>query len=172
MSVPIQKIREIVFQMLYSLDIGKTDDEEAIKLMMKEVSVTKKTARDALQRAHDVIANKAEIDALIHQTTSAYAFDRIQTVERNILRLGVFEMLFDETIPEKVAISEAMRLARKFGTPSSASFVNALLDTIYKNSKGEKTNTTLVKESIDAMIQDEKITSEIAHEIRKQPNEG
>ena len=170
MSVPLQKIREIVFQMLYSLDIGKTDEEEIINLIMKEVSVTKKTAREALMRAHEVISKQSSIDALIQQTTSSYSFDRIQTVERNVLRLGVYEMMFDDNIPEKVAIAEALRLARKFGTPSCASFVNAILDSILKQSKGEKSNQSLVKESIDALLQDEKISSEIAHEIRKSQN--
>ena len=135
MSLPQQKYREMVFQMLYSLDIGQAKDDDLIDLMMKELNITKKSARDALDRTRAIFKNLPQIDPVIEATASEYAFDRIQTVERNILRLGVFEMLYDEQIPPKVAIAEAIRIARKFSTPEASQFINAILDAIYKKSQ-------------------------------------
>lgn len=140
MPVPQQKFRELVFQMLYGYDMGHTDENELISLLMKELSVTKKTANEAHEKVTKIAAVLPELDDMINHTSTSYKFNRIQTVERNILRLGLFEILFDDSIPPKVAISEALRLARKFSTPESATFVNAILDTVFKLSKGEHFN--------------------------------
>lgn len=137
MAVPQQKIREIVFQLLYSYDLGQANDEDMITMLSAELAVSKQIVSVAQNRVKEIRAKQNEIDAQITKTSTSYEFDRIQSVERNILRLGVFELLFDEEIPPKVAIAEAIRLARKFGTPESASFVNAILDSLYKESLGE-----------------------------------
>jgi N utilization substance protein B len=71
------------------------------------------------------------IDEKITSLSPDYSFARISRVEKTILRLGVYEILFDDLIPPLVAISEAIRLTRKFGTPESARFVNAILDRVY-----------------------------------------
>ncbi|MBX9744017.1 MAG: transcription antitermination protein NusB, partial [Chlamydiales bacterium] len=64
-----------------------------------------------------------------------YVFERISRTERSILRLGTFELLFDPSIPPKVAIAEAIRICRKFGSPQSAQFVNAVLDSVFSHVK-------------------------------------
>lgn len=138
MSLPAQKFREIVFQMLYSYDMGRATDENMVELLSNELLVNKKSVKEAQARVHKILENLEAIDALITKTSHSYAFERIQSVERNILRMSVFELLFDESIPEKVAIVEAMRLARKFSTNEASSFVNAILDALYKSSQGEK----------------------------------
>ena len=74
--------------------------------------------------------------------------------------MGVYELLYDESIPPKVAISEAMRLAKKFGTPESATFVNALLDAIYKSSLGEQLDVTRLSESAKQLRKSEEIALE------------
>ena len=147
MSVPQQKFREIVFQMLYSYALSSPDEDEIENLIMKELSVTKKTVKTALDKVRAILSQQKEIDALIAKASISYSFERIQTVEKNILRLGVFELFYDEEIPPKVAISEALRLARKFATPESATFINALLDHMYKESLGEKSDITAMDES-------------------------
>jgi len=150
MPAPVQKIREIVFQMLYSFDMGKATDELMLDLLSKELTVPKKTVRNAQLKVHKIRSHLAEIDKLIAATSFSYAFDRIQSVERNILRLGTYEILFDSTIPPKVALAEAFRLAKKFGTKESGLFVNAILDAIYKSKLGDTTDTTQLQQvSID-----------------------
>jgi len=137
MPIPPQKFREIVFQLLYSKDLADTPLEKTSALLMKELSITKKTAQTSLKRVQTIMSHLIKIDQFIRETSTSYRFERIQTVERNVLRLGIYELLYDEAIPAKVAIAEAMRLARKFGSPEAANFVNALLDAIYQSSIGK-----------------------------------
>lgn len=138
MALPQQKFREIVLQMLYSKDIGQASDEHMIPLLMKELSVTKSAVRNAQKRVYDILNLLTKIDNLIAETVTSYKFERIQTIERNVLRLGIYELLFDDAIPPKVAIAEAIRLSRKFSTPESATFINAAMDALFKSHCGEK----------------------------------
>lgn len=133
MSLAPQKFREIVFQLLYSSGFEGSLDEDMVPFMMHELKVTKRIMVDATTRMRQAVAKQGEIDAMIQSASKEYTFDRISRVEKTILRLGLFELLFDETIPPKVAIAEAIRLCRKFGTPESSQFVNAILDSVYKS---------------------------------------
>lgn len=162
MSVPAQKFREAVFQMLYSYDLGRGDENDMIDLIMHELAITKKVAKEALARAQLMRRKLSEIDAMIGKTSQSYTFERIQSVERNVLRLGLYELLFDDTIPPKVALAEAMRLTRKFGTKESAAFVNAILDTIYKQSLGEVVDGKHVSFSATELTKSEQIALEAA----------
>lgn len=164
MAVPVQKFREVVFQILYSYDMSKADNENMVELLSNELSISKKTVRDALERVKQILLHQDEIDDTIARTSLSYAFERIQSVERNILRLGTFEILFDKNIPQKVAIAEAMRLARKFSTKESASFINAILDTISKANSGEQTSPNLLKESTDQLLKSEQAAQQAAQE--------
>ncbi len=155
MPLPQQKSREIIFQLLYSYDLGKAHAVDMHPLLMKELSVTRKAIRDAQEKVDLILTKLPQIDDLIAKTSHSYAFERIQSVERNILRVGIFEILYDKSIPPKVAISEAMRLARKFSTPESAAFVNAVLDTIYKSSEGLKVDIHVIEDALQALIQSE-----------------
>ena len=165
MALPQEKFREIVFQLLYSYDLSYSTEEEMHALLTKELAVTKKNVREAQEKVNLIHQNQDEIDLLIGKASLSYTFERIQTVERNILRLGVFEILYDKEIPPKVAIAEALRLARKFGTPESATFVNAVLDSIYKTMMGETPSQSTVSSSIALLIESE----EKAQEVSKSP---
>lgn len=162
MSVPAQKFREAVFQLLYSYDIGRGDESDMIDLIMNELAITKKTTKEALARAQSIRKKLSEIDEMIGNTSQSYTFERIQSVERNVLRLGLYELFFDEAIPPKVALAEALRLTRKFGTKESASFVNAILDALYKQSLGETVDTKSVASSADELTKSEEIALEAA----------
>ena len=69
---------------------------------------------------------------MISETSLSYDLDRIHSVERNVLRLGIYELFYETEIPPKVAIAESIRLSKKFGTPESVSYVNAIIDNLYK----------------------------------------
>ena len=168
MSIPKQKFREIVFEMLYSYDISQAAAEDMMPLLMAELSVSKDAVQEAQGNFHQVLAKQSEIDALITKATQSYAFERIQSIERNVLRLGVYELLFDPSIPPKVAIAEAIRLTRKFGTPESAAFVNAVLDHIYKLSQGEKSDPSMLSTSIQGMVKAEKDNQTRVHDALSQ----
>jgi N utilization substance protein B len=162
MAIPQQKFREVVFIMLYSMDMSRATGKEVQELLMAELAVTKKVVRDAQARVEKILDKQSEIDSTIAKSSLSYAFERIQTVERNILRLGIFEMLFDEEIPPKVAIVEAVRLARKFSTPESSLFVNAILDSVYKASLGEAVDTKQIDLIVDQLIESEKKAKDAA----------
>ena len=157
MALPAQKFREAVFQLLFSSDAGHATEENMLPLLMHELSTTKKTVRTAQERVHKILEKKSEIDQMITKTSQSYEFERIQDVERNILRLGVFELFYDDNIPPKVAIAEAVRLARKFATPESAAFVNAILDALYKASLGEKMDASQINQSLKDLEKSEKL---------------
>ena len=80
--------------------------------------------------------------------------------------MGVFELLFDPLIPPKVAIAEAIRLSRKFNTPESASFVNALLDHLYQESLGEHGDKQKLAQIAEELLKSEKIASETAQTVQ------
>jgi len=78
------------------------------------------------------LKNIIEIDNYIIKYATEWPLDQITMVDRNILRIGVYELIFDETIPAKVAINEAIEVAKTFGGASSGKFVNGVLGAIYK----------------------------------------
>lgn len=82
---------------------------------------------------NEVIKNKKEIDGLITKYAPEWPLDQITNVDRNVLRIGTYELKFDEKIPAKVAINEAIELAKTFGGESSGKFVNGVLGAIYKD---------------------------------------
>jgi len=156
MSLSQQKFREIVFQILYSQDIAKPDIDLMSRLMMGELSVSKKNVRLAQERADTICKELSFIDEKIASVSTSYDFDRIQTVTKNILRLAVFEIFFDPEIPPKVAIAEAIRLSRKFNTPESAAFVNALLDHLYQKKLGSQGDPEKLEKIAKQLQQTEK----------------
>lgn len=132
MALPPQKFREIVFQILYSYGFDSSEENEMIPFMMQELKVTKRCMVEAHDRMRRILEKQEEIDVQISRVSTEYSLERISRVERTLLRMGLFEILFDPSIPPKVAMAEAIRICRKFGTPESADFVNAILDGVYK----------------------------------------
>lgn len=130
MTLPPQKFREIVFQLLYGADFGS--EEEGIELVMSALAVSKKWVFTAAEVKEKIVAILPQIDASIIQYAHSYDFDRIPKVEKTILRLSVYELL-EKQVPSKVVFAEAIRLARKFATKESGAFINAVLDSFYKD---------------------------------------
>lgn len=133
MALSNQKFREIVFQLLFGLDFSTPSEEDTTEMLMQQLAVPKRALFEAQARAQKMVKLFPEIDRTIASHSKEYEFDRIPRVERAILRLGIFELFHDSEIPPKVAIAEAIRLARKFATAEAASFINAVLD----NAKGK-----------------------------------
>ncbi|MBS0622936.1 MAG: transcription antitermination factor NusB [Verrucomicrobia bacterium] len=131
MPIPKKKFREIIFQLLYSYDLSRgVGGEEIIPMMMETLSVSRSNLRQAQAQMEKVVSHLKELDHLIDQEVKNYEADRIGRVERAILRLGVYELLFDSHLPPKVVIAESLRLSKKFSSPESTSFVNAVIDGI------------------------------------------
>lgn len=120
--------REIALQILYLMEqnpgVNPAEIERFIDRRLREVKL-REYAR-ALVRG--VQAHQPEIDALITRVAENWRLDRMAAIDRNILRLGAFEMLYDPDIPMKVAINEALELAKRYSTAQSSRFVNGILD--------------------------------------------
>jgi N utilization substance protein B len=85
-----------------------------------------------------VIKNQEAIDAYITRYATEWPLEQITIVDRNILRIGVYELIYNDDIPAKVAINEAIEIAKTFGSESSGKFVNGVLGAIYKDILKEK----------------------------------
>jgi N utilization substance protein B len=85
-----------------------------------------------------VKANREAIDAMISEAAENWRLDRMAAIDRNILRLGAYEMLFDEGVPAKVAINEALELAKRYSTAQSSRFVNGILDRLLTTDTARK----------------------------------
>lgn len=125
----LRKLREAVFQIAYALEY--VESEDIANLVSAQLKIAKSASRQAHARAMDVLAKKEELDSAIKGAAAEYNIERIPAAELTILRLGAYELLFDDNIPANVAISEAIRLTRKFATREAAKFVNATLDALH-----------------------------------------
>ena len=120
-----RELREHCFKMLFSVDFYTTGEEAKAQMQQYFQSPEEDdTAEDgSLQVVHKI----EEIDAKIDEVAAGWKTKRMGKVELTILRLAVYEMLYDDTIPEKVSVNEAVELAKKFGGNESPAFVNGVL---------------------------------------------
>jgi len=128
MTLPKQKSREIVLQMLFAHQDTGSDTEYLIKAFMHLLKTTKKNIETALLKKEAIIQKLQVIDKAIEQLCNDYAFNRISKIELNVLRLAFYEIYFEKPAPRSVILAEALRLTKKFSSSSSVAFVNALLD--------------------------------------------
>lgn len=133
MALPKQKFRELVFQILFSCNFLNEIDSKEVGFYMQQLKTTKKAVEEAYLVASKIHEMKVDLDSEIARASTSYEVERIQLVEMNILRLCLYEFLVEKEVPFQVVISEGIRLAKKFSTKESTSFVNAVLDHLYKN---------------------------------------
>lgn len=132
------KAREIALHLLYQIEISKGDYHQALKDYLSNYPQRQEAADFALLLLEGVIKNISTIDALIKKYVKNWEIDRMAVIDRNILRLACFELIFLEEIPPKVSINEAIELAKRFGDIDSPRFVNGILDKIYKMENKDK----------------------------------
>jgi len=127
--------REQVFMLLFRVEFHDSEDmprQEKLFLENNEAVVREKDAAYIEARERAVRGKLTEIDRIIDENTEGWDTTRIGKVELTVLRLAVYEMLFDDDIPAGVAIDEAVEIAKKFGQENSGGFVNAILAKILK----------------------------------------
>jgi transcription antitermination factor NusB len=127
------KAREYVLQMLYQVDITRGSWQEILKSFW-ENSDQKENSEElkdfSAELLGGVVNHIQEIDEKISKYAANWQLERMAFVDRNIMRLGCFELLFRQDIPPKVAINEAVELAKKYSGLESGKFVNAILDQV------------------------------------------
>lgn len=124
--------RETALQVIYQWDVGKNDLESALKDRVAEVDLDPNSISFVQILVHGTFKNIEKIDQVIEQYLMEWSLERMSSIDRNILRLGVFEILFNEDVPDKVALNEAIELAKVFSTDQSAKFINGVLDKVLK----------------------------------------
>ena len=127
------KAREYVLQMLYQVDITRGTWQEIFENFWesKDLEDFSEELKDfSAQLLKGAVEHSQEIDKKISLYAANWQLERMAFVDRNIMRLGCFELLFREDIPPKVAINEAVELAKKYSGSESGKFVNAILDKI------------------------------------------
>ncbi len=133
--------RTVAMQTLYEWDFnGKTEDSlpAILKRNKHEFAPDFDDGGFTDGLVAGVIKHREEIDQFITKYAPEWPLEQITIVDRNILRMGVYELIFDMEIPSKVAINEAIELAKTFGGESSGRFVNGVLGAIYKDRKGKQ----------------------------------
>jgi len=129
--------RSIVLQALFEWDLNAVDKKEVIIILDRNIEefAQNRSDRPFMERLlTGILGKQPELDLVISKAAPEWPIDRISPVDRNILRLGLFELLFAERseVPAKVAINEAIELAKQFGGDNSSRFINGVLGAVYK----------------------------------------
>ena len=125
--------REIALQALYVADTSGTDTGEAFAIVNRRAAKEKadeKTLEFALDLVTGTAERRGEIDKRIEETAENWSLARMAAVDRNLLRLAAYELLFRPETPANVVIDEAIEIARKYSTEDSTRFINGILDKI------------------------------------------
>ena len=149
-----RKARECALQMLFAADISDTRVDDVVCLFWSDLAgpETEESAREfATRLATGTLAHLTELDERIRSRAEHWRISRMAIVDRNILRLAVYEFLHEPT-PRTVAINEALEIARRFSTYEATQFINGILDAVKRDldEQQPQTNVDLSEEDIEA----------------------
>lgn len=122
------RAREVVLQLLYQHDQNRAFDQEAARQFMRRRLQDESLEKLAETIYSGAVTHKAEIDEKLSAVAENWSVTRMAVVDRNLLRLSAYELLFEPDTPPKVVIDEAVELAKRYGTAESSAFVNGILD--------------------------------------------
>jgi len=125
-----RKARVLALQALYEVDSVGHEVEAVVSRLLAGGGLSEENADFTRELVNGVIQNREEIDCNIQSFAPAWPVAQIPVVDRNILRLAIFEILLDNKVPVKVAINEAVELAKMFGSDNSSKFVNGVLGSV------------------------------------------
>jgi len=129
--------RELALKFLYQFELNEGDLDEQIKLFLERNSSQEDVANFMKELVVSLIDKMEEIDEIIQKFSDHWILDRMTVIDRNILRMGTCELLFNFSTPPKVVINEAIDIAKKYGNEDSPEFINGILDKVY-NEIGQK----------------------------------
>lgn len=135
--------RTIALQTLYEWDFNKqkADLSQLVKRDIAEFAPEFEDQQFSEHLVKHVLEHLAKLDEKIKQYAPEWPIEQITVIDRNVLRIGIYELLFADDIPPKVAINEAIELAKTFGGPSSGKFINGVLGSIFKDLDKVRPNT-------------------------------
>ncbi len=133
------RAREVALQVLYQIEQNSGFKPEQIQTFIDRRLLGDRELREFSEGlTRGVRENLPRIDALISKAAENWRIDRMAAIDRNIMRLGVFEMMFRPETPAKVAINEALELAKRYSTAQSSRFVNGILDRILQEQQSQE----------------------------------
>lgn len=132
-----RKARELALRMLYQVETNGEDPERALTKYCSLFPYQQDIVDYTRLLLGGIAQNKDRIDEYIRKACEHWRIDRIAYVDKSVLRIGVFEMIFSGDVPPKVAIDEAIEMVKKYGSDESREFVNGVLDRIFKDHYGE-----------------------------------
>lgn len=124
-----RELREQIFKMLFRIEFHESEEmAEQLQLFLEEESKADEQEEAYIQNKYErIVEHLEEIDTAINEKSTGWKTTRMGKVDLSLMRLAVYEILFDEDIPAGVAINEAVELAKRYGTDDSASFINGVL---------------------------------------------
>ncbi len=132
-----RKAREIALQVLYQIDVSQIDVDEAIELFRGNFGMPQESVGFSTQLITCTREHITEIDDLIRKCSEHWSLERMSTVDKNILRVAVYEFLYCDDIPPKVTLNEAIDIGKHYGSDNSGSFINGILDAMYSKLWGK-----------------------------------
>jgi transcription antitermination factor NusB len=132
-----RRARELAVQVLFHMEYNPGDPDAGFKLICENFRPSKAVRAFSRELVRGVLEKREELDGLIKRSSKNWRLERMSPVDRNILRVAVFEILYLQDIPPKVSIDEGVELGKKFGTEESGSFINGILDHIFNSMQGD-----------------------------------
>lgn len=124
------KARMLALQALYEVDSVARPPEAVTERLLAGSALSGENVDFVRELVNGTVKNQEEIDGSIRKFAPAWPIDQLAIIDRNILRLAIFEILFDNKVPIKVVVNEAVELAKTFGSESSAKFINGVLGSV------------------------------------------
>jgi len=132
------KARECALKVLYAIDITKDKPEDCLKVFWRDHETVNPDIKEfAEYLVKETCENKKVVDKIITKCATNWQIQRMATIDRNIIRMATFEILFADDIPPKVSMNEAVEIAKKYGDNDSGKFVNGVLDKINREKPKE-----------------------------------
>jgi N utilization substance protein B len=125
-----RRARELAMQALFYMDINDNPCEELVERFCQNFSPSPKTIAFFLKLVNGVLSARTEIDTLIERFSKNWKIHRMSFVDRNVMRIAVYELLYCADIPPKVSINEAVDVGKKYGSEESGAFINGIIDNI------------------------------------------
>ncbi len=135
MNTTRRQARELALQVLFQQEfVAEINAAQALKNFKEAFEAPEEVWTYATQILEGISSKKAEIDSLIEKNSAHWRMPRMALVDRNLLRIGVYEIVYsDGEVPPKAALNEAIEISKKYGTTDSSSFINGILDQILRS---------------------------------------
>lgn len=132
-SVSRRRAREAALRVLYEIEVGKANIRDAIEVAVLEMDVTHQLANYMEQLVKETRRLREELDARLSRYLNDYDITRLATIDRNILRIAAYELLYVPEMPPAVTINEAIEIAKRYSTSESGRFINGVLGSLLRD---------------------------------------